>query len=79
MCQIELKLYASLRLYVGGAASVRVDIEPDQTVRQVLDRLGVPVARVPPASETGEALRRAWQGALERFATPPTLGLADGR
>jgi len=44
-----------------------------------IDRLGVPVARVPPASETGEALRRAWQGALERFATPPTLGLADGR
>ena len=42
MAQVRVNLYATLRAYAGGAASVVVDIEPGQTVEQVLSQLGVP-------------------------------------
>ena len=42
MAQVQINLYATLRAYVGGSPSVDVDIEPGDTVRRVLDRLGVP-------------------------------------
>jgi molybdopterin converting factor small subunit len=42
MAQIKVNLYATLRAYVGGSPSVEVRIEPGETIRQVLDRLGVP-------------------------------------
>ena len=42
MPQVSVNLYATLRAYVGGSPSVEMDIEPGETVRQVLDRLGVP-------------------------------------
>ena len=37
-----MNLYATLRGHLGGAPSVEVDVEPGETVRQVLSRLGVP-------------------------------------
>ena len=42
MARVKLNLYASLRSYVGGAPSVDVDVEPGETVEQVLLKLGVP-------------------------------------
>jgi len=45
MPQIKINLYATLRAYAGGAASIEVDVEPGQTIRQVLDQAGVPPER----------------------------------
>ena len=45
MAQVKLNLYAALRSYVGGSPSVEVDVEPGETVEQVLTRLGVPAER----------------------------------
>ncbi len=42
MARVKLNLYATLRAYVGGAASVDSEIEPGQTVGELLDRLGIP-------------------------------------
>ncbi len=42
MPQVQVALYAVLRKYIGGAASIEVEIEPGQTIRQVLGQLGVP-------------------------------------
>jgi len=42
MPEVEVKLYATFRQYLGGRASVAVEIEPGETVGQVLARLGVP-------------------------------------
>ena len=42
MPQIEVSLFAMLRKYVDGAASVEVQIEPGWTVADVLKQLGVP-------------------------------------
>jgi sulfur-carrier protein len=43
MPQVKLNLYATLRTYVGGAGSMDVDIEPGQSVAQLLGGVGVPV------------------------------------
>lgn len=42
MPQVQVTLYAVLRKYIDGAASIEVEIEPGQTIRQVLEKLGVP-------------------------------------
>ena len=42
MPQVKVNLYATLRRYIGGAPSIEVEIEPGQTVQQVLGQLGVP-------------------------------------
>jgi len=42
MARIKVSLYAGLRAVLGGKPSVALDIEPGQTVGDVLDRLGVP-------------------------------------
>jgi molybdopterin synthase sulfur carrier subunit len=42
MARVVVKLYAALRSYAGGAPSVEVDVEPGQTVADVLRQLGVP-------------------------------------
>jgi len=42
MSQVRVNLYAMLRKYVGGAASVEVEIEPGQTIERLLHQLGVP-------------------------------------
>ncbi len=40
--QIEVSLFAMLRKYIDGAASVDVSIEPGRTIADVLEQLGVP-------------------------------------
>ena len=42
MAQVTVNLYAILRQYIGGAPSSEVEIDPGQTVEQVLVQLGVP-------------------------------------
>ncbi len=42
MAAITINLFANLREYVGGAASVELDIEPGQTIEQVIASLGIP-------------------------------------
>ncbi len=42
MPEIQLNLYAMLRQHIGGAPSIDVEVEPGQTVEQVLVGLGVP-------------------------------------
>ena len=42
MPQVRVNLYATFRSYIGGAPSVDVQIAPGQTVREVLEKLGVP-------------------------------------
>jgi molybdopterin converting factor small subunit len=42
MPNIKLNLYATLRTHVGGKPSVEVEIEPGETLGQVLTRLGIP-------------------------------------
>ena len=45
MARVKVNLYATLRSFVGGAPSVEVDVEPGQTVEQMLDQLGVPAEK----------------------------------
>jgi len=42
MPKIQVNLYAMLRKYSDGKPSVEVEIEPGQTVQQVLEQIGVP-------------------------------------
>ena len=42
MAHVEVNLYAKLRRYADGATSVDVEIEPGQTIEQMLHGLGVP-------------------------------------
>ena len=42
MPHVRLSLYAGLRAYIGGKPSAELEIEPGQTVGEVLDRVGVP-------------------------------------
>jgi molybdopterin converting factor small subunit len=42
MARVRIHLFASLRSYAAGAPSVDVDVEPGQTVEEVLRTLGVP-------------------------------------
>jgi sulfur carrier protein ThiS len=42
MPQITVNLYANLRDFTGGAASVSLDVERGQTVAGVLQQLGIP-------------------------------------
>lgn len=42
MPQVKINLYATLREHIGGAPSIGFEIEPGQTVEQVLTGLGVP-------------------------------------
>jgi molybdopterin converting factor small subunit len=45
MAQVTVNLYAAFRRHVDGKPSVDVQIEPGQTIEQVLDQLGVPAAQ----------------------------------
>jgi molybdopterin converting factor small subunit len=42
MARVKLNAYATLRAYLGGAASKETEIEPGQTVGELLDRMGIP-------------------------------------
>lgn len=42
MLCVKLNAYATLRTYLGGAATIETEIEPGQTVGELLDRLKIP-------------------------------------
>jgi len=42
MPDVKVNLYAGFRKISGGQPSLNVTIEPDQTVGQLLDQLGIP-------------------------------------
>jgi len=42
MPEVQVKLYATFRQYAGDRASAAVEIEPGESVGEVLARLGVP-------------------------------------
>ena len=42
MALVKLNAYATLRAYLGGAASKEMEIEPGETVGVLLDRMGIP-------------------------------------
>jgi sulfur carrier protein ThiS len=42
MALVKLNAYATLRAYMGGAASKEMEIEPGETVGDLLDRMGIP-------------------------------------
>jgi molybdopterin converting factor small subunit len=45
MSRVEVRLYAGLRAHVKGAVSVSVEIEPGQTIGDVLEKLSVPLGQ----------------------------------
>ena len=75
MARVVVKLYASLRSYVGGAASVEVDVEPGQTIADVLKRLGVPAeqTRIIFVNNRTGSLSQALEGG-ERIGVFPAIG-----
>lgn len=42
MVPLTVNLYANLREYAGGAASVELEIEPGRTIQEVVAGLGIP-------------------------------------
>ncbi len=75
MPQVKLRLYATLRVHAGGTPSMDVDIEPGQTVRQVLQRLGVPPeqARIIFVDHRAGSLSQPLQGG-EHVGVFPAIG-----
>lgn len=45
MTQIKVNLFADLRKFADGAATVEVEIEPGRTVGDVIDQLQIPRER----------------------------------
>lgn len=46
MAQVTLNLYATFRQCVGGQAVIQVDIEPGQTIGEMLTHCRIPLERV---------------------------------
>lgn len=42
MARVRIHLYATLRAYAAGAAAVDAEVQPGQTIEQLLRQLGVP-------------------------------------
>lgn len=75
MARVQVNLYATLRSHVGGAASVQVDIEPGDTVGQVLESLGVPPeqTRILFVNNRAAKLSQALEGG-EKVGVFPAIG-----
>lgn len=75
MARVVVKLYAALRGYAGGAPSVEVDVEPGQTVAEVLRRLGVPSeqTRIIFVNHRAGSLSQPLEGG-ERIGIFPAIG-----
>ena len=75
MARVKLKLYATLRGYIGGAASVDVDVTPGQTIRQLLEQLDVPVdqTRIIFVNNRAADLSQTLQGG-EQIGVFPAIG-----
>ena len=75
MAQVKVNLYATLRRYAGGAPSVQVEVQPGQTVGQVLDQLGVPTdqTRIIFVNHRAAGLSQPLQGG-EQVGVFPAIG-----
>jgi len=75
MARVVVKLYASLRRYVGGVPSVEVDVEPGQTIADVLRQLDVPAdqARIIFVNHRAGNLSQPLTGG-ERIGIFPAIG-----
>jgi molybdopterin converting factor small subunit len=75
MVHVELNLYATLRCHIGGATSVKCEIEAGETIRQMLERLGVPPeqTRIIFVNNRSADLSYALEGG-ERVAIFPAIG-----
>ncbi len=75
MARIKLSLYASLRALVGGKPSVELEIEPGQTIGDVLQQLGIPrdQTRIVLVNSRHAALADPLQGG-EHVAVFPAIG-----
>jgi molybdopterin converting factor small subunit len=75
MPQVKVNLYATLRKYIGGAPSIEVEIDPGETVEQVLGRLGVPAdqTRIIFVNNRAAQLSHVLQGG-ERLGIFPAIG-----
>jgi len=75
MPQIKISVFASLRRFVDGRASVDLEITPGETVGQVLERLGVPQeqTRVVFVDNQATGLDRKLAGG-EELAVFPAIG-----
>lgn len=43
MPDVTANIYATFRKHTGGKPSVNVSIQPDQTIEQLLEQLGIPI------------------------------------
>lgn len=75
MARVKVNLYAALRSYVGGAPSVEVDVEPGQTIAEVLQQLGVPSdeTRIIFVNHRAGSLSQTLEGG-ERIGVFPAIG-----
>ncbi len=75
MPRIKLSLYASFRAVTGGKPSVELEIEPGDTIGDVLQRLGVPreQTRIVLVNSRHAALADPLQGG-EHVAVFPAIG-----
>jgi molybdopterin converting factor small subunit len=75
MARIKLSLYASFRAAIGGKPSVELEIEPDESIGEVLQRLGVPreQTRIVLVNGRHAALADPLQGG-EHVAVFPAIG-----
>ena len=73
--RVRVNLYAVLRQYIGGAPSIEVEIEPGQTIQQVLSQLGVPPeqTRIIFLNNRAAGLSHPLQGG-EQLAVFPAIG-----
>ena len=76
MPQVKVNLYATLRRYVDGSASMEVEIAAGSTVEQVLQRLGVPAdqARVIFVDSRAASLADTLQGGEQVGVFPAIAG-----
>jgi molybdopterin converting factor small subunit len=75
MARVTVHLYASFRAYADGAANVDVEIQPGDTVGQVLAKVGVPAeqTRILFVNNRAATLDDPLQGG-ERIGAFPAIG-----
>lgn len=75
MSRVTVHLFASFRSYAAGASTVDLEIEPGQTIEQVLAILGIPAeqARIVFVNNRAAALDDPLEGG-ERVGIFPAIG-----
>jgi len=75
MAQVQVNVYATLRSFVGNAPTVDAEIQSGQTVRQLLEQLGIPPdqTRILFVNSRAAPLDHPLQGG-ERVGVFPAIG-----